>query len=126
MVEEENNKTSFCQPIQNAIFGNMERFYNWFGQKVARYPVWVILGVLAFSGICSAGFFILENETDQLELWVPTDSDFYRSNKWISQTFPSAVRPQNIMLVTENGDNILKRQYLDVWFGILKEVTKIK
>ena len=30
--------------IQNAIFGNMERFYLWLGEKVAQHPLWAILG----------------------------------------------------------------------------------
>ena len=81
-----------CLAIQNAIFGNMERFFLWFGQKVTKYPGWVILGCLIFAGLCSLGFLLLESETDQLELWVPTDSDFYRNSKWISETFPSNQR----------------------------------
>jgi hypothetical protein len=90
-----------CLAIQNAIFGNMERFFLWFGQKVTKYPGWVILSCLIFAGLCSLGFLLLESENDQLELWVPKDSDFYRNSKWISKTFPSNVRAQQLMIVTK-------------------------
>jgi hypothetical protein len=83
-----------CLAIQNAIFGNMERFFLWFGQKVTKYPGWVILGCLIFAGLCSLGFILLESETDQLELWVPTDSDFYRNRCEIFGGFLLSL-PQN-------------------------------
>ena len=119
------NKPGICQPVQNAIFGNMERFYNWFGMKVAAYPFWIILASLLICGGCSAGFMLLESETDQLELWVPTDSDFYRNNKWLGQTFPSTTRAQSILLVTKDKSNILTKANLDIWRDILKKAAAI-
>ena len=115
-----------CLAVQNAIFGNMERFFLWFGQKVTKYPGWVILGCLIFAGLCSLGFLLLESETDQLELWVPTDSDFYRNNKWISDTFPSKVRAQQLMLVTKDDSNILTKANLMVLHNIMADISKLR
>ena len=115
-----------CLAIQNAIFGNMERFFLWFGQKVTKYPGWVILGCLIFAGLCSLGFLLLESETDQLELWVPTDSDFYRNNKWISDTFPSNVRAQQLMIVTKDDSNILTKANLKVLHNIMADISKLR
>ena len=115
-----------CLAIQNAIFGNMERFFLWFGQKVAKYPGWVILVCLIFTGLCSLGFLLLESETDQLELWVPTDSDFYRNNKWLSNTFPSKVRAQQLMIVTTDDSNILTKANLNILHNIMSDISKLR
>ena len=117
---------AFCLTVQNAVFGNMERFYLWFGEKVAKYPGFVVLGCLIFAGLCSLGFLLLESETDQLELWVPTDSDFYRNNKWISKTFPSKMRAQQFMLISENDENIITKANLDLLNNIMKDISKIR
>ena len=117
---------AFCLTVQNAVFGNMERFYLWFGEKVAKYPGYVVLGCLIFAGLCSLGFLLLESETDQLELWVPTDSDFYRNNKWISKTFPSKMRAQQFMLISENDENIITKANLDLLNNIMKDISKIR
>ena len=115
-----------CLAIQNAIFGNMERFFLWFGQKVTKYPGWVILSCLIFAGLCSLGFLLLESENDQLELWVPKDSDFYRNSKWISKTFPSNVRAQQLMIVTNDDSNILTKANLMVLHNIMADISKLR
>ena len=85
-----------------------------------------VLGCLIFAGLCSLGFLLLESETDELELWVPTDSDFYRNNKWIEETFPSSTRVQQMMLVTKDNTNILTKSNLNIMHDILKEIYKLR
>ena len=119
-------KPACCGSIQRAIFGNMERFFGWFGQKVAKYPHWTVLGVLVFAGLVSCGFLLLESETEQLELWVPTDSDFYRNSKWISETFPSNSRGQSFILATTNGANILTKANLILLHDMIREIDQIE
>ena len=63
--------TSCCNAIQKAIFGNLEKFYQWFGAKVAKFSLWVIFGSLLFAGLTGLGLMVLESENDQLELWIP-------------------------------------------------------
>ena len=105
----------------------MEKFYGWFGQVVAKYPLWVILACLIFAALCGIGFLNLENETDQLELWVPTDSDFYRNNKWIAEKFPSSIRSQSVMLYTQDPNgNILTKENLKQLDTILNSIANLR
>ena len=115
-----------CSTIQNNIFGGMERFYHWYGQKVAKYPGWVILGCLIFAGLTSLGFLLLESETEQSNLWVPEDSDFKKNTEWLSKTFPSNIRAQQIMLVAEKGKNILTKPNLELLNDIMKNISTLR
>lgn len=117
-------KPGCCVSVQNAIFGNMERFFCKFGQVVAKFPIWFILGSLFFFGLCCIGFTLLENETDQNELWVPTDSDFYRNTKWTQETFPSTFRFNTFMMVTKDGGDILTKSNLDLMRSIIDYIDQ--
>ena len=122
-----------CLILQNAIFGNMERFYLWFGKKVAKHPGYVILCCLIFAGFCCAGTFLSKSETDELELFVPRNSDFYRNSKWIEGNFPSKFRVQEFIMVSTGkpwqwyyGENIVTKSNLDLLNNIMKNISRIR
>jgi hypothetical protein len=64
----------WCLIFQNTIFGIMEKFFKWYGYQVAKYPHFAILGCLVFAGLCCLGFLNFRKETDQHELWLPSDA----------------------------------------------------
>ena len=127
MAGTQQNKCSVCcQKIQNGIFGNLERFFKWFGEIVARYPLLVIPGSLTFMALCCIGILNLYEETEQLELWVPTDSEFYHNAKWLEEAFPSNVRPQSFMLLTNDGSNILTKKNMQFLAKVNKDIANLQ
>ena len=107
---EKPKKPNCCQKFQDVIFGNMERFFKGFGHKVASHPFITILISLMVAGILMVGLVRYRSETDQNELWVPTNSDLYDNNKWKAANFPSKIRFQQYMLISEKGDNVLTKK----------------
>jgi hypothetical protein len=65
---------------------------------------WIIS---SFAGLCSLGFLNFRQETDQLELWVPNDSDLYSNVQWLKIHNPTDLRFQQYMLVTTDDSDIL-------------------
>ena len=103
-------KPNCCQKFQDVIFGNMERFFKGFGHKVASHPFITILISLMVASVLMVGLVRYRSETDQNELWVPTNSDLYDNNKWKAANFPSKIRFQQYMLISEKGDNVLTKK----------------
>ena len=104
----------------------MERFYLWLGEKVAQHPLWVILGSIVFAVLCSSGVFLIESETEELQLWIPVNSDFYVNSEWISLNIPSKTRAQQFIIVTENDENILTKANLYLLNDIMKNISKLR
>ena len=77
----------------------LEKVFFKYGQFVALHPIPVIVGSLLFAGLCGIRlYFEWASETDQVNLWVPTDSDYYRNQKWLSDNFPSSFRLSTIII----------------------------
>ena len=126
MAAGQNGCSVCCQKVQNAIFGNLERFFKWFGEIVAKFP-WIVIPVsLTFMALTCLGIMNIYEETDQLELWVPTDSEFYVNSKWLKSAFPSSVRVQSFMILTKNEENILTKRNLQFLAKMNKEIAEIK
>ena len=84
------------------------------------------MGSLIFAGLTSLGFLLLESETEQDNLWIPSNSDFKSNQEWLSKTFPSNVRAQQFMLVTENEENILTKSNLELMNDIMKNISDLR
>ena len=92
-------KRSVCNTFQNSIVGGLEKVFFKYGQFVAKHPIPVIIGSLIFAGLCGIRlYFEWDNETDQVALWVPSDSDFTKNQKWLADNFPSSVRLSSIII----------------------------
>ena len=65
----------------------------------------------------------MEEETDGLNLWQPTDSDFVKNIKWLRENFPSRTRVSSILFLS---DNVLEPIVIKKTFRLLKEIQKIK
>ena len=122
----ENPMKVYCQKFQDIVFGNMEKFFNKLGYKVAKHPFIAILISVSIAGLLMVGFVRWRSETDQTELWIPTNSELYQNNKWLSKTFPSKTRVQQYMLVSENGDNVLTKTNILKLAGISKDISNLR
>ena len=123
---EKPQKPNCCQKFQDVIFGNMERFFKGFGHKVASHPFITILISLMVAGILMVGLVRYRSETDQNELWVPTNSDLYDNNKWKAANFPSKIRFQQYMLISEKGDNVLTKKNFLKLVEISKNINDLE
>ena len=115
-----------CQKFQDGIFGNMEKFFNKFGHKVASYPFITILITLFISGLLMTGFIRWRSENDRTELWIPTNSDLYLNSKWLNDNFPSKSRIQQFMLVSENGQNVLTKENFKLLLTISQDISNLR
>ena len=126
MKGQQNKCSVCCQKVQNAIFGNLERFFKWFGELVAKFPLIVIPISLTFMALTCIGILNLYEETEQLELWVPTNSEFYDNSKWLQEAFPSNVRAQSFMLLTNDGSNILTKANMQFLVKVNKDLAALQ
>ena len=122
----ENTMKVCCQKCQDVVFGNMEKFFNKLGYKVAKHPFIAILISISIAGLLMVGFVRWRSETDQNELWVPSNSELYQNNQWLSKTFPSKTRIQQYMLASENGDNVLTKINVLKLAGISKAISNLR
>ena len=92
-------KSSCGDMVQNTIVGGLEKVFFKYGQFVAKHPIPVVVGSLIFAGLCGIRLgFEWASETDQTDLWVPKNSDFYRNQKWLTDNFPSSFRLSSIII----------------------------
>ena len=116
-------KLGCCHSFQNVVFGGMERFFMRYGTLVAKYPWAGILGCVVFSLLCGIGFLNFKEETDQNELWVPSNSDFYANAKWMSEAFPAKTRFSQYIALA--NDNILTKDMMLFLLDLKEQIDNI-
>ena len=65
----------------------------------------------------------MEEETDSLNLWLPTDSKYVRNSKWLRENFPSKTRLSSILILS---DNVLEPTVIKETFLLLQQIKRIK
>lgn len=65
----------------------------------------------------------MEEETDSLNLWLPTDSEYVRNSKWLRENFPSETRLSSILIL---ADDVLEPTVIKETFLLLQEIQRIK
>ena len=78
---------------------------------------------MAITAAASTGFLVMEEETDNLNLLLPTDSDYVKNAKWLRENFPSNTRFSSILFLS---DNVLEPVLIKKMFSLLQEIQKIK
>ena len=78
---------------------------------------------MAITAAASTGFLEMEKETDNLNLWLPTDSDYVKNEKWLRENFPPNTRLSSILFLS---DNVLEPIVIKKMFQLLQEIQKIK
>ena len=66
-----------------------------------------------------------KEEKEQLELWVPRDSDFYKNAKWLGQEYPSKSRFSQVLLTTKE-ETILTRDNIEKLFYVHDQITHLQ
>ena len=57
---------------------------------------------MVITAAASTGFIVMKEETDGLNLWQPTDSDFVKNIKWLRENIPSRTRVSSILFLSDN------------------------
>ena len=57
---------------------------------------------------------VMEEETDGLNLWQPSDSDYVKNMKWLRANFPSKTRVSSILILSDNvlDPTVIKNTFL--------------
>ena len=69
-------------------------------------------------------FVDFKEESDQLELWVPRKSDYYKNAKWLGENYPSTTRT-NVLLITWKEENNLTPEHIRRLFQIHTGINNI-
>ena len=93
-----------------------------YGLLVATHPIKFILACLAICGLSGLGLLNMTTENNNLMLFVPTTSDFYLNNIWLTENHPPELRFNSAMLV---GDNILDPDVIRLIYKMHKEIEEI-
>lgn len=57
---------------------------------------------LCLNLVCGLGLLLWKEETDEVELYVPTDSVIRKDALWVEEHFRDDLRPENIIIVAPN------------------------
>ena len=91
-----------------------------------RHPFAVILFCVIFAGISSLPYILdFKEEKDQLELWVPRNSEYYDNSKWIRANYPSKSRWSQVLLTT-TYENILTVENIRKLFHIHAMINSLE
>lgn len=71
----------------------------------------VIIFCLLFAGVCTIPYLVdFKEEKDQLELWVPRDSEYYKNAKWLADNTEKSKNRFNVALLTTKDDTLLTKE----------------
>ena len=65
----------------------------------------------------------MEEETDNLKLWQPQDSEYVRNSMWLRDNFPSNTSESSILILS---DNVLEPDVIKKTFLLLQKIQAIK
>ena len=78
---------------------------------ILRWPHPIIVFCLVFAGIATIPYLVdFKEEKEQLELWVPRDSDYYQNAKWLAKNTEKSKNRFNVALLTTKDDNLLTKE----------------
>jgi len=80
----------------------LERFFNWYGCKVGKYPLTFICITLLIPALSSIGLLKFKTENNPYKLWIPQDSDYLRNHEWLWENFPDDIRFNSLILTADN------------------------
>ncbi|KAH3668011.1 hypothetical protein OGAPHI_001765 [Ogataea philodendri] len=103
-----------------------ERFAK-LGLKCAKHP-WIVIGLAVGLSILLASFtFLLELETNPVNLWVSPTSDTYLERKTFDESFGPFYRTQQLFISNATGDSILQDfDFIEWWFQKESEITSMQ
>lgn len=106
----------------------LERFFGWFGEGIAKHPLFTIPVCLVFVSICSVGFVWLkvENRTDKL--FIPQNSRAIEDLNTAEKYFRVNLREEIVLLsaVSDPAPNVLTRACLEQALKAHQAVVELK
>ncbi|KAF2072589.1 hypothetical protein CYY_006086 [Polysphondylium violaceum] len=93
----------------------IQRFFYWYGHKVASRPILVILVCLLFTIACSFGILMLEIEEDPIKLWVSPDSRAAQEKAYFDENFGPFYRVEQLIITPKNNTlypNVIQKDLL--------------
>ena len=93
---------------------------------VFRHPFPVIIFCLAFAGIASIPYLVdFKEEKEQLELWIPRHSEYYKNAKWLAENTEKSKNRFNVALLTTKDDTLLTREAMQKLLYIHDKVNNL-
>lgn len=109
----------------NQIF---DRLFSRLGKFCASYPATTIGVNLVIIGLLSLGWLNFEVERDPVKLWVSPTSAAAQEKDFFDANFGPFYRAEQAFLVNDSSPHatVLSTETLQWWFGIEKEISKMK
>lgn len=105
----------------------LEHFFGWFGEGIAKHPLFTIPVCLVFVSICSVGFVWLKAENRTEKLFIPQDSQAIKDLDVAEKYFRVKIRGEIILLVaSSDSGNVLTRDCLQQALEAHEAVLKLK
>ena len=115
--------SSFC----SWFVRRLEHFFGWFGEGIAKHPLFTIPVCLVFVSICSVGFVWLKAENRTEKLFIPQDSQAIKDLDVADKYFRLKIREEIILLVaSSDSGNVLTRDCLEQALEAHEAVVKLK
>ncbi|KAK5577868.1 hypothetical protein RB653_002816 [Dictyostelium firmibasis] len=76
-----------------------QKIFYWYGIKITKRPIIVLLGCLIFTGCIGVGIISLQIETDPVKLWVSPDSRSAIEKQYFDDHFGPFYRVEQLILI---------------------------
>ena len=114
--------SSFCSWFVRLI----ERFFAWFGEGIAKHPLFIIPACLVFVSICSVGFVWLKVENRTEKLFIPQNSRAMEDLDAAEKYFRVKFREETVLLAASDTPNVLSRDCLEQALRVHQAVVELK
>ncbi|KYR01019.1 Niemann-Pick C type protein [Tieghemostelium lacteum] len=80
----------------------IQKFFYWYGLKVANNPYKIMLGCLVFTALASLGCIMLQIEQDPVKLWVTADSRAALEKQYFDENFGPFYRIEQLIITAKD------------------------
>jgi len=125
----DNKNTSRVEQITDIVVGRkwnlfstetLETFFEWYGCKVAKYPLIFISITLMIPALSCIGLLKFKTENNPYKLWIPQNSDYLRNHEWLWEHFPDDIRFNSVIIT---ADNVLTPETMKKLLQVHKKVS---
>eukprot|EP01132_Coremiostelium_polycephalum_P006736 gene6736-8352_t len=107
----------------------IQKFFYWYGLKVSRYPLWIILGCLIFTAGAGLGIMKLQVEQDPVKLWVSPDSRAAQEKAYFDENFGPFYRIEQLIITPKDPvqyPSVINFDLLQALFELEEQLMAIK
>ena len=115
--------SSFCSWYLRLL----ERFFAWYGERIAKHPLITIQVCLVFVSVCSVGFVWFQAESRTVKLFIPQSSKSIEDLDTAEKYFRVKIREEIVLLVASPGHpNVLAPECLKQAFEAHNAVKELE